>query len=308
MNFERTIGRQGETSLDPLADLAERILVSPEFPLAAEEFTRSMNRFRREGPRQINKLLGRDIRFRVVNLCFCLHVRGLLVGPEKGATFLQLVDATARTLGGSARVVRTTLEMMVQMGLVTVASGETDLRTRVYLPTAGLMAMVRAWLAGVMGQIDILDPAGRRLERFAADDGIVEQTALNMAHAFLEGESLTGRVPELSCFFQHDSGWPVLNTVIAHTSEGTTIPTLGVIAETFGLTKSQVANVVGKAVDRGLLVRDGTRTLLATPDLVAANRRWIAVFLAFLMRASTPDGRIDDRVAAEAFAARRAGA
>ncbi len=299
--MDRSVVAAGEVIVgeDHLAQRARALLADPAFPAAAVAFTAAMNRFRREGRGPLNKLLGRDIRFRVVNLCFCLHVRGVLVGPERGASFGEMVEATRRTLGGSPRVVRTTLDMMRKLGLVDVEVGSTDRRVSIFVPTPALLATVRVWLAGVMAHLDLLEPAGRRAERFAAEPGFVEHVAVAMGDAFLAGEPLTGRVPELSCFFLHECGWPVLNTVVAHARDGLPLPTLGVLADTYGLTKSQVANVVTLAVESGFLVRDAGGRATVTPALVAAYDRWAATFFAFMLSVSdTTRPPADPRLAA----------
>lgn len=293
---------------DALAERARAILADPAFPAAAVAFTAAMNRFRRDSRGMLNKLLGRDIRFRVVNLCFCLHVRGRLVGPERGASFGEMVEATRRTLGGSPRVVRTTLDMMRKMNFVDVEAGSTDRRVSIFVPTPALMATVRGWLAGVMTHLDPFEPEGRRAERLLTEPGFVEHVAVAMGEAFLAGEPLTGRVPELSCFFLHECGWPVLNTVVAHAREGLPLPTLGVLAETYGLTKSQVANVVTRAVERGFLVKDADGRAAVTPALVAAFDRWAAIFFAFMLTVSDTTRPPADPAVAEALAALRRGA
>lgn len=305
--MDRSVVGAGEAIAgeDHLAARARALLADPAFPAATTAFTASMNRFRREGQGPLNKLLGRDIRFRVVNLCFCLHVRGQLVGPERGASFGEMVEATRRTLGGSPRVVRTTLDMMRRMGLVDVEAGRADRRVSIFVPTAPLMATVRAWLAGVMVHLDALEPGVRRAERIAAEPGFVEHVAVAMGEAFLAGEPLTGRVPELACFFRHECGWPVLNTVVAHAREDLPLPTLGVLAETYGLTKSQVANVVTLAVENGYLVRDAAGRATVTPALMAAYDRWAAIFFAFMLTVSDTACPPADPALADALAALR---
>lgn len=290
---------------DPLEVRAASLLADPAFPAATTGFITAMNRFRREGRGPINKLLGRDVRFRVVNLCFCLHVRGRLVGSERGASFGEMVEAIRRTLGGSPRVVRTTLDMMRKMGLVDVEAGSVDRRVSIFAPTPALMALVRGWLAGVMTHLDLLEPEGRRAERFTTEPGFVEHVAVAMGEAFLAGEPLTGRIPELSCFFLYECGWPVLNTVVAHAREGLPLPTLGVIAETYGLTKSQVANVVTLAVENGFLVRDAAGRATVTPALMAAYDRWAAIFFAFMLSVSDTTRPPADTGLARALAALR---
>ena len=289
-----------ETSKEPdeLGALALSLAASPRFHEAVINYTDAVITLRTTGPRYINKLLGRDVRFRIVTLCFCLGVRCRILGPERGPTYAQLVDALKRTLNGSARVVKTTLDMMHAMGLLTVETGRQDQRLKIFIPTPALDNLVKNWMLGICSHLDTLTPDGRRVERLRSDPCTVEQIALNMGHAFINGEPLTGRVPDLACFFNHECGWPVLNTLARHAIEGTAIPSLGSIARSFQVSKSQVANVISKSVAAGFVVKTSDDTFMATRLLMEQYEAWVSVFFAFMMIASPEGNMIYDTKAA----------
>ncbi len=289
----------GQKETDALAELARGLTCAPQFREAVITYTDAVIALRTTGPRYINKLLGRDVRFRIVTLCFCLGVRCRLLGPERGPTYAQLVDALKRTLDGSARVVKTTLDMMHAMGLLTVEAGRQDQRLKIFIPTPALYALVKNWMLGICSHLDRLEPGSNRVERIASDPLTVEQIALNMGHAFIGGETLTGRLPALSCFFNHECGWPVLNTLARHAIEGTPIPSLGSIARSFQVSKSQVANVISKSVAAGFVVKTSHDTFMATDLLMENYQEWVSIFFAFMLIASPDGNMIYDTKAAE---------
>lgn len=284
---------------DELAELARGLTRAPLFHEAVISYTDTVIALRTTGPRYINKLLGRDVRFRIVTLSFCLGVRCRIMGPERGPTYAQLVDALKRTLDGSPRVVKTTLDMMHSMGLLSVEAGQQDQRLKIFVPTPALYALVKHWVLGICSHLDKLEPGSNRVERITSDPDTFEQIALNMGHTFIAGEPLTGRVPALSCFFNHECGWPVLNTLARHAMNGTSIPSLGSIARAYQVSKSQVANVISKSVAAGFVVKTNHDTFMATDLLMRHFEEWVSIMFAFML-ISSPDGNmIYDTKAAE---------
>jgi hypothetical protein len=263
--------------------LAGEVRRSPLFPEAERKFTDSVVKFRLVGPRLVNKLLGKDARIRIVSLCHCLHERALKRGDDGWVAAAEIVDIIENTLGGSKQIVNTTLDMMVVMQLL---SKETGRRQRHFFPTPRLVALLRSWYSAMAAHVDRVDPDGKRSERFEKDDGIFEQMAAYMGDAFVAGESLSGRVPELASFNRHDYGWAVLNVATVSAYDNTALPSIRSTATLFHIPKSQVAVILNDALQEGLLERRISPGVWPTRQLTDNYSKWVSISFAFWILAS----------------------
>ncbi len=256
------------------------------FERAVALYAESMTRFRLEGPAMINKLLGQDVRFRTV--CFTLYLHHDVIDgkPDAGATYSRLLELISGTIGGSQRVVSTTLALMQAMDFVRIEPSPRDGRVKFYRPTERMRAVVRAWLGHLFACLDIIEPEGERVAQLTAGDDIFRRFILGVGRDFRAGETLTGRAPEFACFFDREGGWPLLALAIRAAHGGPALPSRGEIAKMFGLSKTQIASVVADAIERGFLATEGRDVVQPTPLLLARYRRWIAICFAFFLRAT----------------------
>ena len=271
---------------DLILERAMQIRAAARFPEAVKAFTDRMVEFRLNGPRHINKLFGQDARYRMVCFTLYLHYDTTDAGLNQGASYTRLLELTAKTTGGGHRVVETTLDLMLAMGLVTVERGPSDRRLKLYRPTAAMFRMLRVWLEGSLAPLDLIEPHANRVARLHAGDEIMRQFFLGVGRAFRDGEPFTRRLPRFSCFFDREGGWPFLAIAVTQALANSPLPGRGAIASRLGISKSQIAVVSTEATRLGLLrVHDGA--VYATPELVSEYEQWVAICLA-LFATATP--------------------
>lgn len=268
---------------DPLRGKAEALRRHPAFDAAVLRYTESMIRFRITGPRHFTKLLAHDTRYRIVVLICSLHLHGRARGDDAGVTAPCLLAALNRTLSGSRSILRTTLQMMLKIGLVAETPDPTDRRVRRYVPTDTLMAMNRAWFAVAFDCLDLVWPEARLPARFAADDTLFRRVNLNIGDALLAGETLTGRMPELRCFFSREFGWPFLYQLVQCALSGAPAPSLNTVARTFSAPRAQIAAIRAEARQLGYVVDSTGHHMEATSLLLQHNEAWLTFFFAFLL-------------------------
>ncbi|MER2607298.1 MAG: hypothetical protein ABTQ29_15805 [Siculibacillus sp.] len=282
------IGRGMSGERDTLQAYADEVARRPTFGDGVRIFTDSMMRFRLSGPPLINKLLGHDVRFRTVCFTLWLHYGFDDRHRNEGATYTRLLELIRGTLGGSQKVVSTTLQLMLSMEFATLEPSRTDRRVKFYRPTPRMIEAVRTWLAGVFLSLDVVDPAGRRSERLRAGDDVLLAFIRNVGCSFRDGETLTGRAPRFSCFFDREGGWPFLAIAIRSVYADGALPSLGEIAARFGFSKTQMSVIAAEGVERGFLLKDARGRLHATPELRDYYEHWTAICFAFFLRATPP--------------------
>lgn len=271
---------------DDLPEAADAIMQTSGFDRAVQLYAESMTRFRLHGPAMINKLLGQDVRFRTVCFTLFLHHDARDGRPDAGATYSRLLELISGTIGGSQRVVTTTLALMQAMDFVRIETSAHDRRVKFYRPTATMIAVVRQWLGNLFSCLDLIEPEAERVRQLETDAGIFERFILGVGRDFRDGESLTGRSPEFACFFDREGGWPLLALAIRAAFGGPALPSRGEIAKMFHLSKTQIASVAADACERGFLTAEGRDGLRPTPLLLERYRRWIAICFAFFLRAT----------------------
>lgn len=282
----------GAAGGEDLLHRAQYVRQHPAFAEAVKIFTHAMADFRLNGPRLVNKLLGQDVRFRTVCFVYYLQHEKMTGGDgDEGPTYSRVLDLVQNSIGGSQRVVTTTLEMLLAMGLVTIERGVRDGRLKIYRPTPSMYELLRAWLTGCFAALDIIEPGANRIARLRADDGIMTDFILGVGRDFRDNEPLTERVPEFACFFHREGGGPLLAMAITAGYAGTTLPSRGEIAAKFGLSKTQIASLANDAIGNGLLSTQSNGSLRPTAKLVSCYELWSSIAFAFYMRASEPQCR-----------------
>jgi DNA-binding PadR family transcriptional regulator len=280
-------GTAAEDGGDILLDRAAQFRAAPRFPEAMQTFTESMAKFRLSKPKRINKLLGRDARFRTVCFTLYLHFESQERGADAGASYTRVLELVTSTMGVGHRVVDATLDMMSSTGLVVIERGKIDRRLKLYRPTEAFYELLRGWLEGCFIPLDFIEPEGRRMARLRESDDIARQFITGLGRSFREGELLNLRMPHFSCFFNREGGWPFLAIAMSEAFAGRPLPSRSEIAHRYGISKSQIAVVATEAAQFGLLTidPDGARV---TAKLLADYEYWVSVCLAIFASITTP--------------------
>jgi hypothetical protein len=272
---------------DELAELAARFAALPAFPQAVREYTVGLARFR-ESPRLANKLISYDTRWRVVGYLLYLAADRELFGADGGATYGRLLEICTRRQEVSPRVVKTMLALLKFTGFVETVSS-TDRRSKLYRPTARMDQFVSLWLSYAVSALDLLEPDRQRTRMLSEDPGFAERFLVSGGREHLTGTPPADRMPEFMAFFgaRDGAGAAVLSVMLA-AIDGTPVPSRAAIAKKFGLSKTQVSNVMATGEGLGFFTLDGGGVPVATQYLRDSYGRWISIELAFYARHMQP--------------------
>lgn len=256
----------------------------PEFDRAVREYTHGLARFR-EAPRLINKITSCESRFRVVGYLLYLHADRERFGPEGGATFARLLELCTRRQEVNPRVLKTTLVLLKLTRFVVTQRHATDGRSMYYRPTPRMYGFIHQWLAYAVSSLDALQPdlqCGRRLRE---DPTFVERFLVAGGRDHIDSEPPADRMPEFIAFFGHreGAGALIIATMLAFL-EAAPLPSRERIARRFGLSKTQVSNLVREGGKLGFFEVDDGGVPTPTARLHDVYRRWISIELAFYAR------------------------
>jgi DNA-binding MarR family transcriptional regulator len=269
---------------DSLLAEAAHLRAAPEFPLAIREYTVGLARFR-EAPRLVNKLISYESRFRVTGYLLYLDADREMFGSLGGATYTNLFELCTRRQEVSPRVLKTTLAMLKLTGFIETVSNGADRRSKSYRPTAKMFNFVDQWLTYAVNALDTLQPDGRRGQMLRDDPRFVERFLVSGGRDHAGAEPPADRMPEFIGFFGSREGAAAvtLAVVLAHIDR-TPLPSRAHIARRFGLSKTQVSNIIGEGARIGFLTLDEAGIPKPTPYLLESYGRWISIELAFYAR------------------------
>ena len=292
MPADRATPMQSSTSEgggeDQLLAEAARLRALPAFPGAVREYTVGLMRFR-EAPRLINKLTSYDARFRVNGYLLYLHADRERFGPDGGATYGRLYDLCTRRSEVSPRSLKTTLALLKLTGFVQSVRSESDRRSKFYRPTARMFGFVEQWLTYAVRALDALDPQARREAMLRDDPAFIERFLVSGGRDHVANEPPAGRMPDFIGFFgAREGAATVIISVMLADIDASTLPSRGDIARRFGLSKSQVSNIIVEGARLGFFQVDATAVPTATPHLRDSYRQWISIELAFYARHMQP--------------------
>jgi hypothetical protein len=273
---------------DELAAHAARLAALPAYPQAVREYTTGLARFR-ESPRLANKLISYDTRWRVVGYLLYLAADRERFGADGGATYGRLLEICARRQEVSPRVLKTMLALLKFTGFIETVSRDTDRRSKLYRPTARMDQFVNLWLSYAVSALDLLEPDRQRTRMLREDPGFAERFLVSGGREHLTGTPPADRMPEFMAFFgaRDGAGAAVLSVMLA-AIDGTPVPSRAAIARKFGLSKTQVSNVLATGEGLGFFTLDGSGVPAATPHLRDTYANWISIELAFYARHMQP--------------------
>jgi hypothetical protein len=272
---------------DELIAHAARLLALPAFPQAVREYTVGLARFR-ESPRLANKLISYDTRWRVVGYLLYLAADRERFGTDGGATYGRMLDICTRRQEVSPRVLKTMLALLKFTGFVETV-GSTDRRSKPYRPTARMGEFVNLWLSYAVSALDILEPDMRRTPMLQEDPGFPDRFLVSGGRDHLANTPPADRMPEFMALYgaRDGAGAAVLAVMLADI-DGTPVPSRAAIAKRFGLSKTQISNVLAAGEAKGFFRLDAAGVAAATPHLRDSFASWISLELAFYARHMRP--------------------
>jgi DNA-binding MarR family transcriptional regulator len=267
---------------------AARFAAMPAFPAAVREYTLGLAHFKRS-PRLVNKLISYDARWRVVGYLLYLQADRDRFGPEGGATYGRLLDLCSRRQEVSPRVLKTMLALLQLTGFVETRRSRADRRLKFYRPTERMDEFVRKWLAYGVKALDILEPQMQRERLLREDPGFADRFLVAGGRAHLGATPPAERMPEFIAFLgaRDGAGAAVVSVLLAE-MDGTPAPSRAEVAKKYGLSKTQVTNVLIAGEAHGFFALDAAGVPAATPHLRNSFGRWVAIELAFYAQNMQP--------------------
>jgi hypothetical protein len=272
---------------DELIAHAARLAALQAFPQAVREYTVGLARFR-ESPRLANKLISYDTRWRVVGYLLYLAADRERFGTDGGATYGRMLEICTRRQEVSPRVLKTMLALLKFTGFVETV-GSTDRRSKIYRPTARMDQFVNLWLSYAVSALDILEPGMQRTRMLREYPGFADRFLVSGGRDHLANTPPADRMPEFMALYgaRDGAGAAVLAVMLADI-DGTPVPSRAAIAKRFGLSKTQISNVLVTGEAKGFFTLDGAGVPAATPHLRDSFASWISIELAFYARHMRP--------------------
>lgn len=273
---------------DPLLAEAAQLRASPAFAAAVREYTVAIARFR-EAPRLINKLMASETRFRLTAYVFCFAAYYERHGPLGGVTYTQLLELCSQREELTPRTLKTTLTLLKLAGFVKTSRNPSDRRSKSYHPTPRMVDFVKSWMPHAVNALDAVQPEMQRAQMLAHDPDFIRRFAAAAGHAHAAGIPLIDRMPEFTCFFgKREGAIPVVLAVMLSDIGSAPLPSRAQIAKRFGLSKTQVSNMVAEGTELGFFSVDETGIPGATAHLRDSYTRFISIELAFYARHMQP--------------------
>lgn len=289
------VRRAGES--DPLPAHAARFAAMPAFDAAVRAYIAGMTGFRRSN-RVINKLISYHTRWRLAGYLLYLNADRERFGPDGGATYGNLLAMCSRPPEISPRVLKTMLALLQFTGFVKAKRDSDDRRSKIYQPTPRMQVFMQPWLRYATGTLDLLEPEMCRARLLQDDPGFVDRFLVSSGRAHETAKPLVERMPKFMAFFAaRDGAGAVLLPVMRADIDGTPVPSRAELAETFGLSKTQVTKVLQLGETQGYFVLDAAGVPMATELLRTTFRQWVATELAFYAQHMQPAAAQSPRIA-----------
>lgn len=148
-----------------------------------------------------------------------------------------------------------------------------------------MLAFVEGWLGYATATLDTLQPRMRRGEMLRDDPTFIERFLISGGRDHVDNQPPADRMPEFIGFFGAREGAnAVILAVILAGTDGTPMPSRARIAKRYGLSKTQVTNVIGEGERIGYFAVDAAGIPATTQKLREDFSRWISIELAFYAR------------------------
>jgi len=279
---------------DALLVEAAALRAQPQFDAAVIAYCAGLVRFR-EQTRPMSKLNANETRLRVIGYLLHLSAVSRQAGGDGGVSYGTLRDISAGEV--SDRVLRTMLALLQLLGLVECWRSVSDRRVKYYRPSPRMLELARGMYANSAAALDCIEPAAERERRLARDPVFFNRMLVEAGRAHAV-DPPASRMPDFIAFFGAREGAGAVSTrLLLGALTGSPVDSRAALARQFGLSKSQVADVIAAGVGLGYFSLDPTALPTPTPALRDHLTRWISIELAFMarhLRAEGPSSRHND--------------
>ncbi len=276
------------TGDDLLLTEAARLRAHPVFEQALREYALGVAKTQ-ESPWIANKIISQDARFRVVG--YLLYLDADRERWPAGANYRGLHELCTRRKEVSPRVLNTTLAVLKLTGFVTTARDPADRRLKFYRPTARMWDFVRDWLGYASRALDLLQSGMHRSRLLQEDPTFVRRFLASAGLDHMTNPPPADLMPEFIEFFgSREGGSALVLSAMLSDIDGQLVPSRSRIAKRYGLSKTQVSNVIALGVKSGFFLLDEDAIPMPTPHLRDSFRQWVAIELAFYARHMRPAG------------------
>lgn len=266
---------------DALLEEAAALRAHPAFEAAVIAYCAGLVRYR-EQTRLVSKLSANETRLRVIGYLLHLSAVGIEAGGDGGVSYGTLREISLGEV--SDRVLNTMLALLQLLGLVESWRSGSDRRVKFYRPSSRLLDLARAMYANSAAALDCIEPAAGRAQRLAHDPAFFNRMLVEAGRAHA-ADPPAGRMPEFIAFFGAREGAGTISTrLLLGALSGPPVASRAALARQFGLSKTQVADVIAAGAGLGYFSLDPTTTPVPTPLLAEHLTRWISIELAFMAR------------------------
>lgn len=267
---------RGQTQL--LAEAAQ-LRAHPDFETVMLAYTRRWLDLR-QVPLPVSKLIANEDRYRVLNFMYSVWAESAVVG-DGSFTYGDLFTI-ARLGEVSPRIVKTTLAVAGAAGFLTRTPHPDDARRWLYMPSAAMLAFPLTWMLPIAEGLDALRPGPSRAERLAGDLSVLAHLYRSGGREHASGLNPVAMMPRLMQFCGGREGGAVVSyALIAARADNVPAPSRQALSDRFGLSKSQVAQVIAAGRELGYVaVENGSP--VATEQMAEDHAQWVALSFAYL--------------------------
>ncbi|MCJ2069362.1 hypothetical protein MKK75_11240 [Methylobacterium sp. J-030] len=240
----------------------------------------------------MNKLVSTDTRWRIVGYLLYLDADSETYGPAGGATYGRLLKICSRRGEAGPRLLRTVLALLRLTGFVQAVRDGRDRRATLYRPTERMDGFVREWLGYGIAALETLEPDRGWARTFATDADLPRRFLLSGGRDHVEGRPIAELMPHTLAEFTAQAGaFSVIWAVLLASDRGHSPPSRSAIGKRYGLSKTQVTNVIAAGAEQGVFALDEAGEAAPTDLLRASIGQWIAIELAYYAIHMRPETR-----------------
>ncbi len=266
---------------DASADMADMILVHPDFAPAMRRYAVEYTRWR-ESLGLLNKVVANAARLRILENIVYLHTVDFDSEGQPGPSFERISQLSSSTDDIGARAVRTLLRLAQISGLVLSRRDVEDGRLSVYQPTDVLMSYAKDYALVTLRPLDYMFPQLKISEQMETDPTYFSYVTLAFGRVYLKMGLRTPRTSDpFRDLMRLEGALPILLTVLDGYFQGHDIPIAPEFTRRFHVSQSQVRAVLKIAESLGLIRTASRGRLIDAAPLETALFAAYARFLAF---------------------------
>jgi hypothetical protein len=284
----------------PSAQEVRALRQHPQFPAALRFLAAGLVDIY-DGNRLLNQVLndrGRLVlSFMVLYLHFSARAEGLPGGVTASRLTAMCVEAEVCSPGRAVAM----LALMRFGGYLQLATGGTDRRAKVFVPTERMIAAVQKRLTYQFGALALLLPEGGDALARLPDIDFLAALSRRLGERFLAGARMLLHAPELHPFMDRNAGLMVVLSLFLAGKPDDTFPpakpvriSISALARRFAVSRPHVINLLRDAEQEGFLRRDGLQgeEIVVLPRLSDAVQNLFATV--FLFQAKSARGALAD--------------